>query len=74
MQRNSDNLSMQEAIQLAKSPAGQQLLSILRHSDGMRLQEAADLVAEGKYTQAQQMLSDLLSNPDVQSLLAQLGR
>lgn len=74
MQKNSDNFSIQEAMRLAGTPAGQQLIALFRQADNNQLQQAAKLASEGNYVQAQQMLSGLLSDPEVQSLLSQLGR
>ena len=73
MQKNSQDFSMQEAMRLAKSPAGQQLLELLRHSDGERMQQAASQAAAGDYVNAAQTLSALLSSPEAQALMKQLG-
>ena len=72
MQKNSQNFSMHDAMRLAKSDAGQQLLKLLRQSDGETLQHAADLAAAGDYRQASASLAALLDSPDVQALLKQL--
>lgn len=74
MQKNSDNFSIQEAMRLAGTPAGQQLMALFRQGDTQQLQQAAKLASEGNYAQAQQLLSGLLDDPEVQKLLAQLGR
>ena len=72
MQKNSQNFSMQEALRLAESDAGQQLLALLRQSDSKKLRQAADLAASGDYDQAKQTLSFLLKNEEIQKLLRQL--
>jgi len=41
MQKNSQNFSMQEALRLANSDAGQQLLALLKQSGGEQLQQAS---------------------------------
>lgn len=74
MQKNSEDFSMQEALRLAKSPAGQQLLAMLRRKDKGQLQQAMDLVTEGNYAQASQILGTLLSSGEAQQLLDELGR
>ena len=74
MQKNSQDFSMQEALRLAKSPAGQQLLAMLRRKDKGQLQQAMDLVTEGNYAQASQILGTLLSSGEAQQLLDELGR
>ena len=73
MQKNSQDFSMQEALRLANSPAGQQLLAMLRETDSARLEQAAAEASSGDYTKASQTLSSLLSSPEIQKLLKELG-
>ena len=73
MQKNSDDFSMQEALRLAKSPAGQQLLAMLQRNDKGQLKQAMNQAATGDYTQAKETLSTLLSSPEAKKLLEQLG-
>ena len=73
MKKNSDNFSMEDARRLAQSSAGQQLLDIIRRTDSGRLKQAAALVSQGNPEQAKQCLSELLNDPQVAALLAQLG-
>ena len=72
MQKNSQNFSMQEALRLARSDTGQQLLALLRQSDGDALQQAADLAAAGNYQQAGGAVRKLLEDPHIRELLKQL--
>jgi hypothetical protein len=74
MQKNSEDFSMQEALRLAKSPAGQQLLAMLRRTDSGQLQQAMDQAAAGNLSQASQTLSALLSSGEAQALLDELRR
>lgn len=73
MQKNSQDFSMEEVMRLAKSPAGQQLLAMLQQSDSDRVQQAASQAAAGDYTSAAQTLNALLSSPEAQALVKQLG-
>ena len=73
MQKNSQDFSMQEALRLANSPAGQQLLALLREQDSTLLEQAATAATAGDYTKASRMLSSLLSSPEIQKLLKELG-
>ena len=73
MQKNSQDFSVEEALRLAQSPAGQQLLAMLRASDSGRLQQAADQAAAGDFAQASRTLSTLMASPEAQVLLKQLG-
>lgn len=72
MQKNSQNFSMQEALRLASSDTGQQLLALLQQSDSDALRQAADLAAAGNYQQAGSTLSKLLEDPHIRELLKQL--
>ncbi len=72
MEKNGINL--QEALRLAKSPAGQQLIAMLRQKDPETLQQAAKQAGAGNYTQAMESLRDLLSSPEGKQLLKELGR
>ncbi len=74
MQKNSEDFSMQEALRLAKSPAGQQLLAMLRQKDNGQLQQVMDLATAGNYTQASQIINTLLSSDEAQQLLNELRR
>ena len=72
MQKNSQNFSMQEALRLANSDAGQQLLALLKQSGSQQLQQAMQQASAGDYTAIKDTLAPLLSSPQVQSLLKQL--
>ena len=73
MQKNSENFSIQEAMRLASTPAGQELIGLLRRGNREQLQQAAELASAGNYSQAQQLLSAFLKEPEIQRLLSQLG-
>jgi len=73
MQKNSEDFSMQEALRLAKSPAGQQLLALLQKQDQAQMEKAARLVSSGDYAQATQALQSLVSSPEIRQLLDQMG-
>ena len=75
MEKNSQNFSMEEAMKLANSPAAQQLIAMLKHTNGAQLQKAADLAAAGDMKSAGQILNGLLSgNSQAQKLAEELGR
>lgn len=73
MQKNSDKFSMQDALRLAKSPAGQQLISLLQQSDPEAVQKAMQQASNGDYSQISQTLAPLLASEDVKKLLQQMG-
>lgn len=64
---------MMELFRLAQTPAGRQLIALLQSKGGSQLSQAAGKAAAGDYTQAKALLSDLLSSPEAQVLLKELG-
>lgn len=73
MQKNSDNFSIEDALRLAKSPAGQQLLALMRQSDPNAIQKAMQQASSGDYSNIKETLAPLLASQDIQSLLRQMG-
>lgn len=73
MEKKSERPSMQEAHRLAKSPAGQQLLSTLQQKDPEAMQKAMQQFSSGDYSQIPQTLAPLLESEEIQRLLRQLG-
>ena len=73
MEKKSQDFSMEEVMRLAKSPAGQQLIAMLKQADNTKLQQAVTQAKTGDYTQASQTLSTMLSSPEAQKLLKELG-
>lgn len=73
MQKKNQDFSMEEVIRLAKSPAGQQLLAMLKAQDNAKLEQAAAQAKTGDYSQASQTLRAMLSSPEAQKLLKELG-
>ena len=71
MQQNSD--AIREAMALAASPQGQQLLNLLRQKNESQLRQAADRAEAGDIAQAKALLSGLLQDPQAKKLLEQLG-
>lgn len=71
MQSNQD--AIQEAMRMAQTPAGQQLIQMLRNCSTQDLQTAMDRAAAGDYASAKQALSTILNNPEAQKLLSQMG-
>ena len=59
-------------MRLAKSPAGQQLLAMLKQGDSAKLEQAVTQAKTGDYSQASRTLSAMLSSPEAQKLLKEL--
>lgn len=73
MQKKNQDFSMEEVMRLANSPAGQQLLAMLKQGDSAKLEQAVTQAKTGDYSQAGQTLSTMLSSPEAQKLLKELG-
>ncbi len=73
MQKNPDGFHFEDAMRLAATPTGRQLLSLLQQSDPAALQNVMAQAAAGDMTAAQNMLQPLLADEEVQKLLKQLG-
>lgn len=73
MAEKFDQFSMQELSALAASPAGQQLLTILRQSGGTEVQQAMSKAAAGDMGGAKELLSPILADPQIRALLNRLG-
>lgn len=72
MEKNFQDFSMQEALRLAQTPAGQRLLAMLQQQYGEQLRQVINQAASGHYEEVQRKMADLLSNPEAQSLLNQM--
>ena len=73
MQKDPHQFSMEDAMQLANTPAGKQLIAMLQKTDTSSLQKAMTQASGGNMEQAKQTLEPLLSSPEIQKLLRQLG-
>ena len=73
MEKKSQDFSMEDVMRIAKSPAGQQLMALLQQKDSAALAEAAAQAKSGNYSQAGQTLSAMLSSPEAQRLMKELG-
>ncbi|MBE7001957.1 MAG: hypothetical protein E7421_04575 [Ruminococcaceae bacterium] len=73
MEKKNQDFSMEEIMRLAKSPAGQQLIAMLKQRDNTKLEQAVTQAKSGDYSQATQTLKTMLSSPEAQRLLKDLG-
>ncbi len=67
-------ISTEEVMKLVSSPAGQQLIQMLKNADSHKMQQAVSQANAGNMAGAQNTLSDFLASPQVQALLKELGR
>ena len=72
MQHNQNSFSMEDAIRFAGTPAGKQLINLLKSSTGADISAARKAVESGDLGQAKKNLSSLLQSPDIQKLLKEM--
>ena len=73
MEKKSQDFSIQQAQRLASSPAGKELVGLLRQRDSAAVQKAMEQAAAGEYAAAGQTLNALLASPEIRKLIQQLG-
>ena len=73
MEKKSQDFSKEDLLRIAQSPAGQQLLALLQQKDSTALAEATAQAKAGNFSQAGQTLSAMLSSPEAQRLMKELG-
>ena len=73
MEKKSQDFSIKEAQRLAGTPEGQRLMALLRQSDNGQLQKAMAQANAGNYKEAGNLLQAMLTSPEAQALLRQLG-
>ena len=73
MEKKSQDFSMKEVQRLANSPAGKELAGFLQQRDNTAVQQAMELASAGNYAAAGKILNTLLSSPEAQKLIQQLG-
>ena len=73
MNQKPDDFSVQKAMQFAQSPAGKELIALLQQADHSQIQKAMSQASSGDYEDAKKTLSQILSSPEAQKLLKQMG-
>ena len=69
MGNQNPGFSMEDVMQLVKSPAGQQLVKLLQNSNDPALQKARKLSAEGNMNGAKEALQHLAANEEIQKII-----
>ena len=68
-----DQFSPQDIKALIQSPAGQQLMAMLRQQDPATLAQASRMAKAGDYAGVQSAFASLMRDPNVLALLQKLG-
>ena len=74
MEKNSENFSMQDAMRIAKSDAGKELLKTLQQEKQADLASMQKDAAAGNYEQLKASVQTLLTSDKVRALLEQIRR
>ncbi len=69
MQKNFAQFSMEDALRLAKSDTGKQLLGLLQTNHAEAASAASESVGKGDYEDAQRALKELMADPQAKALL-----
>ncbi len=72
MQKNCEDFSIQDALRMAQSPAGQQLLALLRSQKPEQLQQVMALAQSGDMAKAGASLQTMLSSPQARQLMKEM--
>lgn len=72
MEKNSGEFDFSSLLKIANSPAGQRLLSLVQKNRDDRFDQAMRQAQSGDYTQAQQLLSKMLSTKEGQELMKEI--
>lgn len=73
MQKKPQDFSKEDLMRVANSPAGKQLLAMLQQGDSAKLEQAKAQAQAGDFSSAGQALRTMLSSPEAQRLLKELG-
>ena len=73
MENNFDPNSLQQAMRMANTPAGKQLMGLLQQADPAAMQQAIKQASAGDFSQVAKTLAPLMASEDIRSLLKQMG-
>lgn len=74
MQNNRNQFSMEDALKLASTPAGRELIALLQSAGGQDVEKAKQAAQKGDYTQAKNSLAEIMKSPKVQQLLREMEK
>ena len=67
-----DQLPIAEVLRLAKTSAGQQLISLIQQQSGNEFQQAMQQAAMGDYTRIKRAIEVAMADPQAKKLLKEL--
>lgn len=72
MQKNFEEFSMQDAMRLANTDIGKQLITMFKNQHSDQVHTVMDSMAKGDMERTKQALAAFMADPRTQALLSQL--
>ena len=65
--------AIQDAMRIAQSQSGKQLLNRLKQNNGDALNQAMQYASSGNYAMAQKLIQSMLDDPETRKMIQNLG-
>ena len=72
MEKEPTNINLSKLMKIANSTAGQELLSLVQNKKDEKIDEAMQLAQSGDFSQAQEIISKILSTPEAEALMKKI--
>lgn len=72
MEKEPSNINLSKLMKIANSTAGQELLSLVQNKKDEKFDEAMQLAQSGDFSQAQEIISKILSTPEAEALMKKI--
>ena len=72
MEKEHSNINLSKLMKIANSTAGQELLSLVQNKKDEKFDEAMQLAQSGDFSQAQEIISKILSTPEAETLMKKI--
>ena len=72
MEKEPGNINLSELMKIANSAAGQELLSLVQNKKDEKFDEAMQQAQSGDFSQAQEIISKILSTPEAEALMKKI--
>ena len=72
MEKEPSNINLSKLMKIANSTAGQELLSLVQNKKDEKFDEAMQKAQSGDFSQAQEIISKILSTPEAEALMKKI--
>lgn len=72
MEKEPSNINLSKLMKIANSTAGQELLSLVQNKKDEKFDEAMQQAQSGDFSQAQEIISKILSTPEAEALMKKI--